>query len=288
MDAKTFVSRVFAKADRGEGNSASNHWNEPCGRRGFGLPVLVLAALAGLLGGADRVAADMIVAPNAQTASQGGGLIVGEVNARYQEVFSASQFAGLGPITITEIAYRPASAAHAGGPTTDHGVRFDLSTTTAAPGAMSDTFANNVGPDDTVVFSGDWTRSTASTNGPGNTKAFDITLALTTPFLYDPGKGNLLLDIRSPSTTDSIFPFLTDEKAGAGTPVDTVAGNPSTSATGSSLDDLIGIPGGPVVQFTFTPAVAPAPEPSSLALLGVGIATLVGWRRWRHRPDPAE
>jgi hypothetical protein len=189
------------------------------------------------------------------------------------------KYAGLGPLTITQLAFRPgAQFGNAYGPVTDHGVRFDLSTTAAAPGTLSTTFANNVGPDDTVVFNGGWTNSSALANGPGNTKAFDLTLAFTAPFVYDPSKGDLLLDIRSPSPVDCLLGFTSlDAEEGAGTPVDSIFGFPSTSATRSES-----FGGRVIVQVTFTPAAPAAPEPASLTLLATGALGLLGYG-WRKR-----
>ncbi len=65
---------------------------------------------------------------------------------------------------------------------------------------LSTTFANNVGPDDTIVFN----RGPLALTSAG-TDLFDITINFDTPFLYDPALGNLLLDVRNfggtPNTT---------------------------------------------------------------------------------------
>jgi hypothetical protein len=235
-------------------------------REGFPSVVSVIAVLALLPGAADRAAAGVIVVPNAETAFSDNTGTGGGSHNRSQEVFSASQFPGLGPILITQIAYRPyPTTGMAFGPTTDHGVRFDLSTTSAAPGTLSSTFANNVGADDTVVFNGDWTRS----------KAFDITLTLATPFVYDPSKGNLLLDVLNPSG-DLLYPTTVDAVLGAASGVDTLNGA-STSPTGIRANF------GVVVQFTFSPAAPPAvPEPSSLALFALG-GVILAVARWKPR-----
>jgi hypothetical protein len=62
---------------------------------------------------------------------------------------------------------------------------------------LSATFANNVGADDTVVFSGPLSLSSAFTGPSAGPKDFDIVITLQTPFLYDPSAGNLLLDVRN-------------------------------------------------------------------------------------------
>src|SRR5271156_4295689 len=74
---------------------------------------------------------------------------------RYQQVYLASQFSALsGPSLITAIAFRPEGTDDGTAfSTTLPDVQIDLSTTSAAPGSLSATFANNVGVNDTVVHS---------------------------------------------------------------------------------------------------------------------------------------
>jgi hypothetical protein len=74
-------------------------------------------------------------------------------------------------------------------------VQINLSTTSVADDALSLTFADNVGADDTVVFSSPLPLQSRSRGS--NPKNFDIVINLTTPFFYDPAMGNLLLDVRN-------------------------------------------------------------------------------------------
>jgi hypothetical protein len=71
-------------------------------------------------------------------------------------------------------------------------VRISLSTTSRAPDNLSATFADNVGVDESVVFSGDLVFTSANDSVPGGTRAFDILIKLTNEFNYDPSLGNLL------------------------------------------------------------------------------------------------
>ena len=64
------------------------------------------------------------------------------------------------------------------------------------PGSLSSTFASNVGGDDTTVYSGPLSLSSAFTGPADGPKDLDIAVKLQTPFLYDPAVGNLLLDIK--------------------------------------------------------------------------------------------
>lgn len=217
--------------------------------------------------------ADLIVVPNTTTTADGNSAIVAGVNVRYQQVYASSQFVGPGVIRITEIAFRPDSSFGSSfAPVTDHGVRFDLSTTSGAPNGLSLTFDNNVGSDDTIVFNGDWTRSSANSPGPGNTRAFDVLLGFTTPFTYDPSQGNLLLDIRGPST-DVLFPAAFDAVTAS-----TVTGKIDASPASSVIGAAVGPGEGLVTRFTFKEV----PEPNSLTLIGLGGAALLFARRLRR------
>jgi len=69
------------------------------------------------------------------------------------------------------------------------------STTTRSVAGLSATFAENIGADNTLVLSGTLNWATGNVPGPGNTLQFDMVFPFTTPFLYDPAAGNLLLDI---------------------------------------------------------------------------------------------
>ena len=124
---------------------------------------------------------------------------------RYQQVYNASQFGSLaGGGMITAIAFRPDARYGYAFTHTIGNIRIDLSTTTAGPGGLSLTFANNVGANDTTVFNGALTLSSAFTGSPaGGPRNFDIVIQLTTPFFYNPAAGNLLLDIRDFSSGNS-------------------------------------------------------------------------------------
>jgi hypothetical protein len=90
--------------------------------------------------------------------------------------------------------------------------------------------------------------------------------------------GNLLLDVQNNSGADS---------AVGQDYFDAVSGDPTTSrvfgpegsptATSGTADGL-----GLITQFQFSPAVTAAPEPASLTLLGLGVASL-GLRAWRRK-----
>src|SRR5262249_52227149 len=143
------------------------------------------------------VPAQFIVVPNALATAEGNGVsqfLTGDARAesiRYQQVFAASQFSTGG--MITEIAFRSDAAIGTPSSTTLSNTRIALSTTSRPPDGLSATFATNVGIDESVVFSGNLTLTSADPPGPGGTRDFDILIGLSTPFPYDPSLGNLLL-----------------------------------------------------------------------------------------------
>jgi hypothetical protein len=80
-----------------------------------------------------------------------------------------------------------------------------LSTSPNSPSTMSTTFANNIGPDNKLVFSGTniaW--SDAGCSGPG-VCPFDLGANLTTPFYYNPANGSLLVELIGTGFTGSGF-----------------------------------------------------------------------------------
>jgi hypothetical protein len=157
-----------------------------------------------------------LVVPNANANVQGNSangfpFDTGGGTLRYQQVYDASQFGAVPPggAYITALAFRVGKTYGAFAETLP-GIRIDLSTTyTGVPDGLSTTFANNVGPDDTVVYNGSLDLSSAAIGSPA---AFDIIVPLTTPFWYNPlDGGDLLLDVRnsgggaSPTEFDAVL-----------------------------------------------------------------------------------
>jgi hypothetical protein len=117
---------------------------------------------------------------------------------RYQQVHGASDFSAIsGPHRIVEIRFR-LNATTTNLPFEQVVTNLDLrfSTTQAAPDQLSMTFADNVGPDETVVYSGPATYSSPSTASAPGPMPFDIIITFQAPFVYDPAQGNLLMDVR--------------------------------------------------------------------------------------------
>jgi hypothetical protein len=115
---------------------------------------------------------------------------------RIQQIYGAEQFPGH-PILVRAIVWRPSPNYGHAFSTVIRKIQVNLSTTSTQEDQLSATFSDNVGPDDKIVFAGASELSSRFANGPGGTKKFDMMIPLKRPFLYDPSKGNLLVDIRN-------------------------------------------------------------------------------------------
>src|SRR5688572_16258338 len=83
-----------------------------------------------------------------------GAGTLSEPNYRNQQVYHANQFP-INTILITELRFRPdRTYGNSFGTTTISNIQINMSTTTNNPGALSSTYADNVGADDQVVLSG--------------------------------------------------------------------------------------------------------------------------------------
>ena len=140
-----------------------------------------------------------LIVPNEWTSAQGttGNLLplFSAQPIRYQQVFDASQFSRLSPGggLINRIAFRGHGPGVPFAGTVPQ-LQVNLSTTAKSPDALSSTFAGNVGADDVQVFSGPLQ---AAVTFSGDPTKFEVVVNFTTPFFYDPAKGNLLLDVRN-------------------------------------------------------------------------------------------
>lgn len=259
--------------------------------KGYTSSKVCAAVLFLLLAAAGSLRATAIIVPGSAAAIEGDSVspypfdltLVGVQSQRYQQVYSSSAF--FGPLTITDIVFRPDFQSAAFFSSTLPAVRIDLSTTSAAVDGLSLTFADNVGADDAVVFgdaSGSYAAlswSKVATTGPAaGPKVFDIPVHLTTPFFYDPANGNLLMDVRNAGGGTSTLFDAVGVTGDAVSSVFTVAGGSaavlSPSASGAST-------GGLVTEFL---SPTPIPEPASFAMLLCGCLALTALARRSGSP----
>jgi hypothetical protein len=216
----------------------------------------------------------LIVAPNSLAGTEGNSNLQTDANARLQQVYASSQFSALsGPVYITQIAFRPDAPFGHAFTVTNSGLLITLSSTGKAPDGLSPTFAENVGGNASLVYSGPLTVSSAFTGPLGGPKDFDVIINLQTPFLYDPASGNLLFDIR----TSGVFFVLGNQMDSEDTYGDSV------SMVAANIGSSSGIPTtqGYVTRFTFQPV----PEPTTILLLGAGLLGVAAKARKRLRAD---
>ena len=228
---------------------------------------LFLAALLSVVGSASTIV------PNANASTPGnfdnrfpflvtGGMV-------YEQVFASNQFSG--PITIGEMDLRNGVFVNEAFTSTISDIQIFLSTTSAAPDALSTTFASNLGPNNTEVYNGSLTLSSANGAGPGGTHAFDIRIVFQTPFTYNPGAGNLLLFVDNISGANAaVGADFFDAQNTTGDSISRVFGaEGSPSATTGTADSS-----GLIVQFD--PVSSSVPEPATYGTVGValGLAAL--------------
>jgi hypothetical protein len=171
-------------------------------------------------------------------------------------VYSSAAF-GTNDILIDELTFYLAPIGGNGG-TVPNNATFtvSLSTTTAAVGGLSIVASNNLGPNNTVVFTGLL---------PALSNTGELNLLFSTPFSYDPTAGNLLLNVTSSNGTEGNLYLLAQESSGL-----------MSRLFGGFSTDYYGL----VTDFgTVTDAV---PEPSTWAMMILGFCGL-GFMAYRRK-----
>jgi hypothetical protein len=217
-----------------------------------------------------RAAIPFIVAPNDSENVEGNSASgvpfhIGNNSIRYQQVFDSSQFTSFGPdpwriegISL-RIDMRPWGGSSFGATLTN--IQLNLSTTSAEPDSLSPVFALNVGADDTIVFSPGALEMTAGLSPFTEPQPFRAHIVFSQPFIYDPTRGNLLLDVRNFAGGDTTFFDAVD-----------TTNDPVSSVWALSANALSGTleTKGLVVRFVANPI----PEPGTLALFILGVVAL--------------
>jgi hypothetical protein len=244
--------------------------------------ILRLAFVVGLMA-LPASSSVMVVSPNGNANNDGnsnnGEPFNNPIPERYQQVYDSSQFGAIvGLHYITGIAFRPDALNGGAFSSVINSIQIDMSTTQKhsgfTSGGLSTTFADNVGIDDAVVFSGDLSLTSSFSGGPPH--PFDIVIVFMNPFAYDPANGNLLMDVRTfDGSSSTVFDadFVLPGSGGLNTNgTSRVAGG--INATNGLTDQSVR--GGLVTEFMFTDV----PEPSTIV---GGLAALAIFNRCRTR-----
>lgn len=190
---------------------------------------------------------------------------------RYQQVYNASAFSKLpaGGAYLTFMAFRGDCLSRE--PTTATNLTVYLSTTSAQADALSGTFRENVGLDEVKVF--ETQRTPFGGRGAPCPSAFSSSgFSLSIPFLYDPAKGNLLLELQNLGVRRPLFQSLSlfDTQL-ANDEVSRLAAR-SLEATSAQVMDSEGLI--TWLEFYTKPKLVATYETNTVVL------------KWPYRPDP--
>ncbi len=187
---------------------------------------------------------------------------------RRQHIYLASGFDTVpeGGAWLVGHAYRADASQSEEVPTSFNDVKVTLSTTNLS--TISPNFGINLGESSVTVLEGSVDLNYPISGPAGGPNPFGDEYAYTTPFFYDPSQGNLIVEIvtQTGPETRGATDWATTPDGFAGT-----AYNAFWQATHGAT-----ILTRPITQFRFVP------EPSSGLLLGLGMMSLVFWRRQRQ------
>ncbi len=222
--------------------------------------LLLCLALAGLL--VVPAMADTLIIGNPPDPGSGNSFPFGTAyNAEYQQVYASSAFSGA--IQITDL-YLYNTQFDSGATSTPSGTyTVSLSTTSAGVGTLDPTFANNIGANNTQVFSGSIQQAWSFGD------ALDIHFS--TAFNYDPNGGNLLVDVTGNGISTPANIYFDVSSSG---PFQRVY-CPSGIQCSTGVADTPGY--GLVTGFGYNAV----PEPGTLVMLGTGLIGAFGMIRRR-------
>jgi hypothetical protein len=244
-------------------------------RRGTGFAILLSAVL--LCAGVPRVhAVDTNVVPGALANVEGNSVatnLFGNGFTRFQQVYSASEFAFLGGNTalVVGVSFRLDGPSGQSFVNFYDGATLLLSTSSRQPDGLSSIFSENTGADLTFLYVGPFamggnyhSEMQPQPFGSGPSLRVDV------PFLYAPSRGNLLLEIRTTGGLEG-RPVNFDAQDAAGDSVSTLYS--FESGTGVGTPATVGL----VTEFEWV--LVPEPTPLALLVATAILMACVGRRR---------
>jgi hypothetical protein len=188
-------------------------------------------------------------------------------NGEYQQVYNNGQFGGT--ITITSLEFFNTQVNYFNPSTMNSGSwTISLSTTSADWNSLDPTFANNIGGNNTVVFSGNLFQPWSFPK--------TLQINLSTPFTYDPLAGNLLMDVVVSGATNTHGDLYFDTNG-----YNSVDIHNGYNTFLGRVYNLGEVNSGYGLVTGFNQPVSSTPEPSTLLTLGSGILGLAGLARKR-------
>lgn len=180
----------------------------------------------------------------------------GSYTGEYQLVFDSSLFAA--PVAIQQIAFASDFTSNPAPGFATYNLDAGFGTTASSARTPTPNFAANKRADFTPFFSG------TMTTYQRDNQTFDLVFYLSTPFVYDPAKGNLLFDVVVRSSSG---PSTTGFSDGYTTATNVFNEGRVFHPNSTNANEVASDTEGLWTRFVVTSA----PEPSAFAAFGLGV-----------------
>jgi hypothetical protein len=227
----------------------------------------------------------LVFAPNENAAVEGNARTVvpflinaaqGDPSGRFQQIYEASEFLAFPEgVLIQEMDFRiDSDYLKQGFAATLPNIQLEFSTTTKDSDSLSPVFSENIGHDHQVVLNG-LVKISGDFSASMRPQKFDVRFVFSQPFIYRPGSGNLLLDVKNFSGTlipGGLFGYPALNATLQSPSVASIYAGSVSANSGQAAGAL-------VTQFRVTPV----PEPSELAFASFAVGIFQLMRRKHNR-----